>query len=75
MRHFDKFKKIILETNFFDYVNEKVLSQYDDEKILHLITFYNKNLISAELLRELCSKNFNCEYKVDYREVIEKSTI
>ena len=48
LRHFDKFKEAILKIDFFDYVNERVLSQYDDENVLYSIIFYNKNLISIE---------------------------
>ncbi len=31
LRHFDQTCKIILEINLFDYVNDEVLSQYDNE--------------------------------------------
>ena len=48
LRHFDKFKKTILETDFLDYVNDEVLLQYDNEGVLHSIIFYNKNLTSIE---------------------------
>ena len=56
LRHFDKFKKTILKTDFFDYVNEEILSQYDDEDVLHLIIFYNKNLISVECNYQIYDK-------------------
>ncbi len=43
----------ILEINLFNYVNNEVLSQYDDEEVLHSIAFYSKNMFSAE-----------CNYKI-----------
>ena len=34
--------------NSFDYVNRGILSQYNNEKVLYLMIFYNKNLISIK---------------------------
>ena len=59
MRHFDRFKEIILEIDSFDYVNGGVLSQYDDEEVLHPVAFYNKNLTSAE-----------CNYQIYDKELL-----
>ncbi len=56
LRHFDQTCKIILEINSFDYVNDEVLSQYDDEEILHSIAFYSKNMSSAECNYEIYDK-------------------
>ncbi len=53
LRHFDQTRETILEINSFDYVNDEVLSQYDDEEVLHSIVFYSKNISSAE-----------CNYKI-----------
>ncbi len=53
LRHFDQTHKTILKTDSFNYVNDEVLSQYDDEEVLHLIAFYSKNMSSAE-----------CNYKI-----------
>jgi len=53
LRHFDQTCDFILEINSFDYVNNEVLFQYDDEDVLHLIVFYSKNMSSAE-----------CNYKI-----------
>ncbi len=52
-RHFNMIHKIILKTDLFNYVNDEVLSQYDNEKVLHLMTFYSKNMFSAK-----------CNYKI-----------
>jgi len=56
LRHFDQTRETILEINSFNYVNDEVLSQYDDEKVLHSIVFYNKNMSSAECNYEIYDK-------------------
>ncbi len=53
LRHFDQNKETILETDSFNYVNDDILSQYDDEEILHSMIYYSKNLSFAE-----------CNYKI-----------
>jgi len=53
LRHFDQNKKTILETDSFNYVNDDILSQYDDEETLHSMIYYSKNLSFAE-----------CNYKI-----------
>ncbi len=53
LRHFDQNRKTILETDSFDYVNDDILSQYDDEETLHSMIYYSKNLSLAE-----------CNYKI-----------
>jgi len=51
-----KTRETILEINSFNYVNDEVLSQYDDEEILNSIAFYSKNLFSAECNYEIYDK-------------------
>ncbi len=53
LKHFNLIKEAILKTDFLNYVNDEVLSQYDDEDILHSMIFYSKNMILAE-----------CNYKI-----------
>ncbi len=53
LRHFDQNKETIFETNSFNYVNNDILSQYDDEETLHLMIYYSKNLSLTE-----------CNYKI-----------
>ncbi len=53
LRHFDQNRKTILETDSFNYVNDDILSQYNDEETLHSIIYYSKNLSLAE-----------CNYKI-----------
>jgi len=56
LRHFDQTSETILKTNSFNYVNDKVFSQYDDEKVLHSIAFYSKNMSFAECNYEIYDK-------------------
>ncbi len=56
LRHFDQNKKTILETDSFNYVNDDILSQYDDEETLHLMIYYSKNLSLAECNYEIYDK-------------------
>ena len=48
LRHFNSKWQTILEINAFDYVKDEILSQYDDEEVLHSIAFYSKSMILAE---------------------------
>jgi len=56
LRHFDQTRETILKTDSFNYVNDEVLSQYDDEEVLHSIAFYSKNMSSAECNYEIYDK-------------------
>ncbi len=56
LRHFDQTRETILKTDSFNYVNDEVLSQYDDEEVLHSIAFYSKNMSSAECHYEIYDK-------------------
>ncbi len=53
LKHFNLIREAILKTDFLNYVNDEVLSQYDDENILHSMIFYSKNMILAK-----------CNYKI-----------
>ena len=90
LHHFDRNRDFILKIDFFDYVNEDVLSQYDDEEILHLVTFYNKNmnstkcnyeiydkklLIIIRCLKLLRFKNFNDEIIIVMKSCSTKSRV
>ncbi len=59
LRHFDQNREAILETDSFDYVNDDILSQYDDEETLHPMIYYSKNLSLAE-----------CNYKIYDKELL-----
>ena len=56
LRYFDQTCNFILEINSFNYVNDEVLSQYDDEEVLHSIAFYDKNISFAECNYEIYDK-------------------
>jgi len=56
LKHFNSIREVILKTDFLNYVNDEVLSQYDDEDILHSMIFYSKNMILAECNYEIYDK-------------------
>ena len=56
LKHFNSIREAILKMNFLNYVNDEVLSQYDNENILHSIIFYSKNIIFAECNYEIYDK-------------------
>jgi len=56
LKHFNSIKEAILKTDFLNYVNDEVLSQYDDEDILHSMIFYSKNMIFTECNYEIYDK-------------------
>ncbi|SLM35176.1 t18348probable pol truncated-rice blast fungus magnaporthe gypsy retrotransposon [Lasallia pustulata] len=49
-------QQTILETDPSDHVNAGVLSQYDDDKVLHPVAFYSKNMVPAECNYEIYDK-------------------
>jgi len=49
LRHFDLKRQAILKINASNYVKDEILSQYDDEKVLHSMIFYSKSMILAEI--------------------------
>ena len=56
LKHFDQNQESYLETDSSDYVNGGVLSQKDDDGILHPVAFYSKNLLPAECNYEIYDK-------------------
>ncbi len=49
LRYFDLKRQAILKIDALNYVKDEILSQYDDEKVLHLMIFYSKSMIFAEI--------------------------
>ncbi len=49
LRHFDLKRQTILKINASNYVKDEILSQYNDENVLHLMIFYSKSMILAEI--------------------------
>jgi hypothetical protein len=56
LRHFDYDHEIIIETDASDYVSAGVLSQYDDEGLLHPIAFFCKKHTTTECNYEIYDK-------------------
>ncbi len=48
LHHFNVKHQAILKIDAFNYVKDNILSQYNDENVLHSIVFYSKSMISAE---------------------------
>ncbi len=49
LRHFDLKRQTILKINALNYVKGEILSQYNNEKVLHSMIFYSKSMILAEI--------------------------
>jgi hypothetical protein len=56
LRHFDYKCQIILETDTSDYISTGILSQYNDEGILHPVAFFSKKHTSAKCNYEIYDK-------------------
>ncbi len=48
LRHFNSKQQTILKIDASDYVKDEILSQYNDESVLHSVAFYSKSMILAE---------------------------
>jgi len=59
IRHIDYEREIIVETDASDYVSDGILSQHDDDGILHPVAFYSKKHSTAE-----------CNYKIYDKELL-----
>ena len=59
--HFDRSREFIFEIYLFDYVNKEMLFWYDDDDVLHLMAFYNKNMILTK-----------CNYKIYDQKLLIK---
>ncbi len=49
LRHFNLKWQAILKINASNYVKDEILSQYNNEKVLHSMIFYSKSMILAEI--------------------------
>jgi hypothetical protein len=56
LRHFDPSREIFVETDSSDYVSSGILSQKDDQGILHPVAFMSKKLDTAECNYEIYDK-------------------
>jgi hypothetical protein len=56
LRHFDHSREVIIETDASDYVSAGVLSQRDDEGVLHPVVFFSKKHSPAECNYDIYDK-------------------
>lgn len=56
LRHYNPTKKAIVEVDSSDYVHGGVMSQYDDEDVLHPVAFFSRKLTPAECNYEIYDK-------------------
>jgi hypothetical protein len=56
LRHFDHTREVIIETDASDYTSAGVLSQRDDEGVLHLVAFFSKKHSPAECNYDIYNK-------------------
>ena len=56
LRHYNLNLKIIVKTDISDYVSKGILSQYDENDILHLIAYFFKKHNSAKCNYEIYDK-------------------
>ncbi len=54
--HFDLKRQTILKIDALNYVKDEILSQYDDENVLHSMIFYSKSMILAEINYHIYNK-------------------
>jgi hypothetical protein len=59
LTQFDPNYDVIIETDTSDYISAGVLSQYDHDGILHLVTYFSKKYFLAE-----------CNYKIYDKEIM-----
>ena len=53
LAHFNPKKRCFVKTDLSDYINAGMLSQMDDNSVLHLITYFSRRMAPA-----------NCNYKI-----------
>ena len=56
LMHFDAEKQIIVETDASDYVSAGIMSQYDDNGVLHPVAYFSKKHSPAEYNYEIYDK-------------------
>jgi hypothetical protein len=57
LRHFDHSREVIIETDLSDYVYARVLSQMNDEGVLHPVAFFSKKHSPAECNYDIYDKD------------------
>ena len=64
LRHFDLDKKIWIETNVFDYVVAAILSQKNENDVLHSMIYMSKQMSLAKCNYEIYDKKLLIIVKV-----------
>ncbi len=58
LRHYNSDHKIVIEIDASNYVFKDILSQYDENEILHSVTYFSKKHNSVECNYEIYDKEF-----------------
>jgi hypothetical protein len=64
LAHFDYEKEIVLETNTLNYVSAGVLSQYDNQGVLHPIAFFSNKHLPDEKNYEIYNQELGAIVKI-----------
>ena len=64
MAYFNPNKKTVVETDTLDYINEEILSQYDDKGILRKVAYFSTKHTSAQYNYEIYDKELIALIKV-----------
>jgi hypothetical protein len=57
LKHFDSNRVVIVKIDAFDYVSNEILSQHDDQEVLHSVVYFFKKHNSVECNYEIYDKN------------------
>ena len=58
LHHYNSDYKIMIETDVLNYMFESILSQYNEEGVLHSVIYFSKKHNSAECNYEIYDKEF-----------------
>ena len=77
LRHYNLDRKIIVETDTSDFISRGILLQYDDDSVLHLVTYFLKKYSPAEYNYEIYNKELIAIVRVfqEQRPKLEGSSI
>jgi hypothetical protein len=56
LRHFDHSREVVIETDALDHLSAGVLSQRDDDRVLHPVAFFSKQYSPAECNYDIYDK-------------------
>ena len=76
MLHFNPNRKTVVETNALNYVSGDIPSQYDNDRILHLMAYFSKKYLPAECNYEIYDKELMAIVRAfeEWRPKLEGST-